>query len=68
MGRITSGNRWVQTGDNGAGDLVYERNQKAGDPTVPSAELTKAELQAQAEAKGLPTSGTKAELIERLAG
>ncbi len=66
MGRITSGNRWVDVGDDGAGSRVYERNTQAGDPTVPSAELTKAELQAQAKEKGLPTSGTKEELLERL--
>ena len=66
MGRITSGNRWVQTGDNGAGDLVYERNQQAGDPGDISPEMTKAELQAEAEARGLPKSGTKEELLERL--
>ncbi len=60
--------RWDHKGVNEAGDTVYERNTQAGDKTVPSEELTKAELQAQLEARGLPTSGTKAELVERLAG
>jgi len=35
-------------------------------PTVMLDEMTVAELQAEAAARGLPTSGTKAELIERL--
>jgi len=38
------------------------------DAVAEGAELTKAELQAQAEARGFATSGTKADLIERLAG
>lgn len=60
--------RWTDAGVNEAGDRVFERNTQAGDRSVPSEDLTKAELQAQAEARGLPVSGTKAELVERLAG
>jgi len=67
MGRITTGNRWVNTGDDGAGSQVYERNQQAGDPGDITPEMTKAELQAELEARGLPKTGTKEELLERLA-
>ena len=67
MGRWNK-DRWHQTGTTDAGDPVYERTVTAGDKSVASLELSKAELQAQAEARGLATSGTKAELIERLSG
>lgn len=40
-----------------------------GDAAPPDlTQITKAELQAQAEAAGLAVSGTKAEIAERLAG
>lgn len=67
MGRWNEG-RWVQTGVDSSGDPVYSRNLKAGDLTVPSTELSLKQLRAQAEERGLPTYGTKAELVERLAG
>ncbi len=68
MPTVWNSERWTDGGYNEAGDRVYNRNTGAGDRTVVSIELTKAELQAQAEARGLATSGTKADLIERLAG
>jgi hypothetical protein len=49
----TAWNQWQQPSE--------ENNEEEG-----LSELTKAELQEQLEAKGLPTSGTKAELLERL--
>lgn len=58
--------RWKDAGVNEAGDQVWERNLRAGDKTVVSTELTKKEIQEQLEARGLPTTGNKAELIERL--
>jgi hypothetical protein len=62
--------RWQQTGTSGAGDPVYSRT--AGGTAATYEEdlggLTKAELQEIAAERGLPTSGTKADLIERLNG
>ena len=65
MGRWQS-DRWVAAGENSGGDPMYERNLQAGDPGDISPAMTKAELQAEAEARGLPKSGTKEELLERL--
>ncbi len=62
----SQGQRWISS-VNEAGDTVYERNQQAGDPGDITPDRTKAELQAEAEARGLPKSGTKEELLERLA-
>ncbi len=67
MGRWES-HRWVPAGENSAGDPMYERNLQAGDPGDITPDLTKAELQAELEKRGLPKSGTKEELLERLAG
>lgn len=60
--------RWVDAGKNEAGDQMYERNLKAGEPDSPQLgkAQTKKELQAELEKRGLPTSGTKDELLERL--
>lgn len=44
-------------------DGEYERDKRTG---VLTADMTKAELQSEAAAQGLPTSGTKTELLERL--
>ncbi len=66
MATKTHGERWI-TSVNEAGDTVYERNQQAGDPGDITPEMTKAELQAELEARGLPKTGTKEELLERLA-
>ena len=60
--------RWKPAGTNSAGDPMYARDLSAGDKSVPSEDLSKEELKALAESKGLPTSGTKADLLERLAG
>lgn len=45
-------------------DGEYERDKRTGYLT---ADMTLAELKEEAEAQGLPTSGTKAKLLERLA-
>jgi hypothetical protein len=61
--------RWTQTGVNSAGDPIYSRT--GGGAAVAEEDLesmSKAELQDLAESRGLPVSGTKAELIERLSG
>ena len=58
--------RWTPSGTNSAGDQMYSRaavNQSNGGGYD---EMTKAELQELLEEKGLPKSGTKEELIERL--
>jgi hypothetical protein len=62
--------RWQQTGTSGAGDPVYSRGIGGGTATYADdlSGLTKAELQEIAAERGLPTSGTKADLIERLNG
>lgn len=54
--------RWVQTGTNGAGNRVFARNRSG----ISRDDATKADLQAELEKRGLPTSGNKDELIERL--
>ena len=58
-------NRYTQTGVNSAGDRVYSRTYggEAGDDYD---SLTKDELSELLEERGLPKSGTKAELIARL--
>lgn len=56
--------RFVQTGVNSAGDRVYSR--QGGRHTPGYEDMTKEELQAELEARGLPKSGNKDELIERL--
>ena len=52
--------RWIQNEDG-----TYTRNVGAASADGYE-DMTKAELVAEAERLGLPTSGTKAELIERL--
>jgi hypothetical protein len=54
------GDRWIQNADG-----TYSRNLSAGAP-VAYADQTKAQLEAQLEALGLPRSGTKDELVARL--
>lgn len=54
--------RWVQTGTE-AGNRVFERN-RSGDGGYDA--MTKDELVAELERRDLPTSGTKAELVQRL--
>lgn len=56
--------RWRHTGHNSAGDRVYSR--VLGDAGRDYTEMTKVELQALAESRGLAKSGTKDEIIERL--
>ena len=64
--------RWTDAGYNDAGDRVYERNVDSsggtGSAAKSSSSMTKAELQDLAEQRGLSTSGSKADLIERLSG
>lgn len=59
--------RYSQVGVGPAGDRIYERTY-GGLPTEGQSydEMTKAELQALLKHMGLPTSGNKEELIERL--
>ena len=57
--------RWEQTGVNSAGDPMYSRVY-GGEGSSDYDSWTKDELSAALEAKGLPKSGTKAELIARL--
>jgi len=54
--------RWKQTGTE-AGNRVFERDRSGGEGYDA---MTKDELAAELERRDLPTSGTKAELIERL--
>ena len=72
MPNMTEGDRWVTTGTNQAGDKVYERNigtsSSSGTAATSSSQMSKQELQALAAERGLPTSGTKKQLIERLSG
>lgn len=56
--------RFVESGVNSAGDPMYSRNLSAGSSDYNS--MSKAELEAALEAKGLPKSGNKDELIARL--
>lgn len=63
--------RWTDRGVNDAGDRVYESTRGAGGSgaaVTSSSQMTKAELQALAEQRGLPTSGSKQELLDRLSG
>lgn len=61
-------NRYTQTGVNSAGDPMFSRTYggeaAAGGDDYDS--LTKDELSELLEERGLPKSGTKAELIARL--
>ena len=70
MGRRNEG--WQQTGVNEGGDPVYEKvaggTGGTGAAVTSSSEMTKTELQELAAERGLATSGTKADLIDRLAG
>lgn len=70
MGR--NNDSWTQTGTTAGGDRVYERNvgvsSSSGAAATSSSQMTKQELQALAAERGLPTSGTKKQLIERLSG
>ena len=54
--------RWSQNPD-GSWSRVHKKSATTADSYM---DMTKPELQAELEAKGLPTSGTKAELVERL--
>lgn len=54
--------RWDQAGTNKAGDRVFVRNRSG----VSREDSTKDQLAAELERRGLPKSGTKEELIERL--
>lgn len=54
--------RWDQVGRNKAGDRVFVRNRSG----VTRDDSTKADLEAELERRGLPTSGNKDELIARL--
>jgi len=53
--------RWEQVGTK-AGNRVFARNRSG----VSRDDATKADLEAELEKRGLPKSGTKDELIERL--
>ncbi len=71
MPTVWNSDRWTDGGYNEAGDRVYERNagsNGSGAAAKSSSTLTKAELQDLAEQRGLPTSGSKADLIARLSG
>lgn len=57
--------RWKQTGTE-AGNRVFERDRSGGSKGGGYDEMTKEELQAELERRGLPTSGNKPELIDRL--
>jgi hypothetical protein len=58
--------RFVQVGVNSGGDRVYARQGDRGNMSEDLNSLTKDELQARLKHMGLPTSGNKDELIERL--
>jgi hypothetical protein len=60
--------RWTQTGVNEAGDPIYSRTAGTAAVADDLESMSKQELQDLAESRGLPVSGTKAELIERLSG
>ncbi len=63
--------RWTDGGYNDAGDRVYERNAGSsggGTAATSSSQMSKAELAALAKQRGLSTSGSKSQLIDRLAG
>ncbi len=64
--------RWADAGYNEAGDRVYERTSGGGNGSgaaaVSSSQMSKKALQQLAAARGLPTTGTKDQLIDRLAG
>ncbi len=56
--------RWTQTGANEAGDPIYSRTAGSAVAEEDLESMSKQELQDLAESRGLPVSGTKAELIE----
>lgn len=63
--------RWTDEGYNEAGDRVYSRAEGSGGSgaaVTSSSQMTKAALQDLAASRGLPTSGSKADLIDRLSG
>lgn len=60
--------RWQPAGTNSAGDPIYARGGAAVADGPDLESMSKGELQELAESRGLPVSGTKADLIERLAG
>lgn len=80
-GRLMDSPRWTQS-DDGTYERVFDESsasplepgsqvdkpEEAGNVDAASdyADMTKVELQAELEARGLPTSGNKDELIERL--
>lgn len=51
-----------------AGPSTRRNAPQAAAPSVDYAKLSKAELQQEASARGLATSGTKADLVARLKG
>ena len=63
--------RWQHMGVNDAGDTVYERKAESsgsGAAATSSSQMTKAELQDLAVSRGLSTSGSKKQLLDRLSG
>lgn len=56
--------RYVQVGVNSGGDRVYARQGGRGQVSYEG--MTKDELAAELESRGLPKSGNKDELIARL--
>ncbi len=63
--------RWTDGGYNEAGDRVYERNagsSGSGAAATSSSQMSKSALQELAASRGLSTSGSKQQLIDRLAG
>lgn len=59
--------RWEQTGVNEGGDPVFSRvYAEEASASSDYSSMTKAELEDALEAKGLPKSGNKDELIARL--
>lgn len=56
--------RWSQVGTNAAGDKVYARHGSSA--AVTREDMTKEQLSAELESRGLPKTGSKDELIQRL--
>ena len=61
---------WQQTGVNSGGDAVYEKvlggTGGSGAAVTSSSQMTKKELQDLAAERGLPTTGSKNDLLDRL--
>ena len=61
--------RFVESGVNSAGDRMFSRNRSAGvaaEVAESYSDMTKDDLSAELERRGLPKSGNKDELIARL--